>query len=336
MQQSHLPPSQPPKLLDRLRAACRLLHYSIRTENAYADWCRRFILFHNKRHPSEMGAEEINAFLTHLAVEGRVSASTQNQAMAALLFLYQRVLKVEPGRLTGVVRANRPKRLPVVLTPAEVARVLGELRGTCSLIARLLYGGGLRLEECLRLRVQDVDFGGNQILVRHGKGGKDRRTMLPSAVVPDLTAHLARRREAHTREVARGGGEVLLPEATARKNTRASRDWLWQWVFPSARVSEDPRSGFRGRHHAHPGPVIRAVTEASRRAGIGKRATSHTFRHSFATHLLEAGHDIRTVQELLGHADVSTTMVYTHVLNKGGLGVRSPLDRLGEGESGAI
>lgn len=328
------PPAKP-KLLDRLREACRVRHYSIRTEDAYSDWCKRFILFHNKRHPLEMGSVEINAFLTHLAVERQVAASTQNQAMAAILFMYQVVLKVEPGRLSGVVRANRPKRLPVVLTQAEVGRVLGEMTGVTSLVGRLLYGGGLRLQEGLSLRVQDIDFEAKQILVRHGKGGKDRRTMLPDAVVTDLRAHLEKRRTAHQRELGRGGGEVRLPEAMGRKNTAASRDWLWQWVFASATISECPRTGWKGRHHLHPGTITRAVTEASRKSGISKRATCHTFRHSFATHLLEAGHDIRTVQELLGHASVETTMIYTHVLNRGGRGVRSPLDRLGGGEDGA-
>jgi integron integrase len=320
----------PSRLLDRLRAACRVRHYSLRTEDAYAAWVARFILFHHKRHPLEMGPAEINAFLTHLAVKGRVSASTQNQAFSALLFLYQKVLEADPGRIAGVVRANRPRRLPVVLTPDEVQRVLAQMAGTCRLMAALLYGSGLRLLECLRLRVQDVDLGRRELLVRHGKGGKDRRTVLPAALVGDLQHQLGRVRALHRRELQRGRGRVLLPGAMDRKAPAATTAWPWQWLFPSARVSRDPRTGFEGRHHAHEGPVIRAIHEASVKAGLGKRATSHSFRHSFATHLLEAGQDIRTVQELLGHADVSTTMVYTHVLNRGGRGVRSPLDRLGD------
>jgi integron integrase len=320
------PPGQPPKLLDRIRHKARALHYSLKTEDPYVAWARRYILFHGKRHPQEMGAAEINTFLTHLAVDGHVAASTQNQAMAALLFLYEKVLERPAGELGAVIRAKRPKRLPVVLTRTEVGRLLAHMTGTPRLIARLLYGSGLRLEEGLTLRVQNLDFEQSQILLRHGKGGNDRRTMLPRSLQPDLRAHLARVKELHERELARGRGAVLLPYAMDRKAPRASTEWLWQWVFPSARVSEDPRSGWRGRHHAHPGPVMRAITEASRAAGLGKRATSHSLRHSFATHLLEAGYDIRTVQELLGHKDVSTTMVYTHVLNRGGLAVRSPLD----------
>jgi integron integrase len=320
---------QPPKLLDRLRDALRLRHYSLRTEEAYVAWARRFILFHHKRHPLEMGAVEINAFLTHLAVAGHVSASTQNQAFAAILFLYQKVLEVDPGRIAGVVRANRPKRLPVVLTPDEVQRVLVLLEGTYRLIVALLYGSGLRLIESLRLRVQDIDLERRELLVRHGKGGKDRRTMVPEALVGDLRRQLERVEALHRRELERGRGQVLLPDAMDRKAPTATTAWAWQWLFPSARISRDPRSGFVGRHHAHEGPVIRAIHEASVKAGLSKRATSHSFRHSFAMHLLEAGQDIRTVQELLGHADVSTTMIYTHVLNRGGHGVRSPLDRLG-------
>ncbi len=316
-----------PRLLDQVRQACRLRHYSLRTEEAYIHWVRRFILFHGKRHPQQLGAAEINAFLTHLAVEGHVAASTQNQAFSALLFLYQKVLQVDPGQIAGVVRAVRPKRLPVVLSQEDVQRVLAELTGTYRLIGLLLYGSGLRLLECLRLRVKDLDFGRNEITVRQGKGDKDRRTMLPLSVKPDLAAHLQRVEQLHQRDLAAGLGRVWLPDALERKYPHAAVEWPWQWVFPSAVLSIDPRTGVRRRHHAHEGSVSRAVTQAVRRAGLSQRATSHSFRHSFATHLLEAGYDIRTVQELLGHEDVSTTMIYTHVLNRGGLGVKSPLDR---------
>jgi integron integrase len=283
------PTGPPPRLLDRVRAACRVRHYSLRTEEAYANWVRRFVLFHGKRHPLEMGAAEINAFLTHLAVDGHVSASTQNQAFSALLFLYQKVLEVEPGRIEGAVRASRPRRLPVVLSREEVRRVLAELTGTYRLIGLLLYGAGLRLLEALRLRVKDVDFALNQIVVRQGKGDKDRRTMLPAAVKPELAAHLERVRQLHRKDLAAGFGRVYLPDALDRKLPAAPTDWLWQYVFPSARLSRDPRSGETRRHHAHEGSVSRALTEAGRRAGLNKRLTSHAFRHSFATHLLEAG-----------------------------------------------
>jgi integron integrase len=313
-------------LLDRVRAAARVRHYSLRTEDAYVAWVRRFILFHGKRHPLEMGAAEINAFLTHLAVEGRVSASTQNQAFAALLFLYQKVLEVEPGRIEGVVRANRPRRLPVAPTREEVRAILDRLLGTYGLIGSLLYGAGLRVLECLRLRVHDLDFGRHEVLVRHGKGGKDRRTMLPAAAAPGLGAHLERVRRLHERDLAKGNGRVLLPEALDRKYPAAPTEWGWQWVFPSARLSADPRTGEVRRHHAHPGAVARAFRAAARQAGCVKPVGPHALRHAFATHLLEDGYDVRTVQELLGHADVSTTMIYTHVLNRNRLGVRSPLD----------
>jgi integron integrase len=315
-----------PKLLDRLRDACRVRHYSIRTEDAYHDWCRRFILFHGKRHPQEMAEAEINAFLTHLAVEGNVAASTQNQAFSAILFLYKHVLKVEPGLIAGVIRAQRPKRLPVVLTKPEVRRVLAELDGTYQLIGRILYGGGLRLLESLRLRIKDIDFEGNEIVIREGKGDKDRRTMLPSAIRPDLAAHIERVRTLHSKDLEAGYGRVYLPTALERKFPLAPAEFRWQYLFPSARLSTDPRTGIVRRHHLHEASFSKELTEAVRRAKIAKRATSHSFRHSFATHLLEAGHDIRTVQELLGHADVATTMIYTHVLNKGGRGVKSPLD----------
>jgi integron integrase len=320
------PQQQPPKLLDRLRHACRLRHYSIRTEEAYHDWCKRFILFHGKRHPQEMGAAEINAFLTHLAVQGHVSASTQNQAFSAILFLYQKVLEVDPGMIAGVIRAVRPKRLPVVLTRSEIDCVLAELQHPYRLVAQILYGSGLRLLEALRLRVQDLDFQRQEILVRHGKGGKDRRTMLPRSLVPELRAHLVTVRDLHTRERKKGRGQVRLPDAWDRKAPSASTDWRWQWVFPSSTISVDPRTGWRGRHHLHEGSVSREISQAGRRANLTKRPTAHSLRHSFATHLLEAGYDIRTVQELLGHTNVETTMIYTHVLNKGGRAVVSPLD----------
>jgi integron integrase len=298
----------------------------LRTEEAYIDWIRRFILFHQKRYPREMGAREINQYLMHLAVVGHVSASTQNQAFSALLFLYQKVLAVDPGQIAGVVRANRPRRLPVVLTRAEVRAVLQELQGTYRLIGQLLYGSGLRLLEALRLRVKDLDFSRHEITVREGKGNKDRRTMLPQTVQAELQAHLERVRQLHEQDLQRGLGRVFLPDALDRKLPEAAREWRWQYVFPAATISTDPRSGERRCHHAHEGAVSRAVTAAVRRAGLTKRATCHSFRHSFATHLLEGGYDIRTVQELLGHEDVSTKMIYTHVLNKGGQGVRSPLD----------
>lgn len=319
--------SPKPRLLQQVREACRIRHYSLRTEDAYVQWIRRFILFHGKRHPREMAAGEINQFLTHLAVAGHVSASTQNQAFSALLFLYHKVLEVEPGQIAGVIRANRPKRLPVVLTRDEVDRVLAELRDPYRLVAQLLYGSGLRLLEGLNLRVQDLDFQRHEILVRHGKGGKDRRTMLPLTLTQPLQTHLQAVRESHQRELARGQGQVRLPEAFERKIPSATTDWRWQWLFPSYTISVDPRTGWRGRHHLHEGTVSREITQAGRRAQLSKRPTAHSLRHSFATHLLEAGYDIRTVQELLGHANVETTMIYTHVLNKGGQGVRSPLDR---------
>ena len=325
---------QPPKLLDRLRHACRVRHYSIRTEEAYHDWCRRYILFHHKRHPQEMGAAEIAQFLTHLAVDGQVSPSTQNQAFSALLFLYRDVLQVDPGRIAGVVRANRPKKLPVVLSRPEVWGVLDHLAGTNRLLGRLMYGSGLRVLEAVRLRVKDLDFGNGLIVVREGKGSKDRRTIFPEAVRADVTAHLARVRELHQKDLSAGYGAVYLPYALARKLPNAAREWAWQYAFPSARLSTDPRSGAVRRHHANENAVTKAVTAAAAAAGLSKRVTSHTLRHTFATHLLEDGYDIRTVQELLGHADVSTTMIYTHVLDKRGRGVKSPLDGPREGPGG--
>ena len=317
-----------PKLLDQVRGKIRLKHYSLRTEQAYLDWIRRFILHFDKRHPRELGAPEIEAFLTHLAVVGKVAASTQNQAKSALLFLYREVLEIELPWLDNVESAKVPKRLPVVLTRAEVQALLARLEGTSWLIANLLYGAGLRITEGLRLRVKDVDFARGEILVRDGKGFKDRVTMLPAVLVEPLQAHLRRVRVLHEADLAVGRGDVFLPYALERKYPQAAREWGWQYVFPSAKFSTDPRSGATRRHHLQDVAIQRALKQAVRDAGIAKPATPHTLRHSFATHLLDGGYDIRTVQELLGHADVRTTMIYTHVLNKGGRGVVSPLDRL--------
>ncbi len=317
----------PPRLLDQVREAIRLRHYSIRTEQAYTDWIKRFILFHGKRHPREMGAAEVERFLTHLAVEGRVAASTQNQALSALLFLYRTVLKVDLPWLGEMTRAKRPGRLPVVLTVEEVRRVLARIDGQQGLMADLLYGAGLRLLECVRLRVKDLDFEMRQITVRDGKGEKDRMTMLPQSVPEPLRAHLEKVKVLHAHDLEEGFGEVYLPYALDRKYPDASREWGWQYVFPAAGRSVDPRSGKERRHHVDEQTLQRAMKKAVRAAGLTKPASCHTLRHSFATHLLQSGYDIRTVQELLGHQDVATTMIYTHVLNRGGSGVISPLDR---------
>jgi len=292
-------------------------------------WIRRYIVFHGKRHPAEMGAVEVTQFLSSLAQQDHVAASTQNQALSALLFLYRQVLQVEMPWLDNVVRVKRSERLPVVLTREEVRAVIRELRGPPRLMAILLYGAGLRLLECARLRVKDVDFATNQIIVRAGKGDRDRVTMLPAVVKPDLVRHVEMVRRQHEADLRHGAGWVELPWALARKYPNAGREWAWQWVFPATRIYVDRETGQRRRHHLHESVLLRAVKEAVRRAGIAKRATCHTFRHSFATHLLEDNHDIRTVQELLGHRDVSTTMIYTHVLNRGPGGVRSPADRMG-------
>jgi integron integrase len=318
--------SQQPKLLDAVRAAIRIKHYSIRTEYAYLDWVRRYIRFHAMRHPADMGAAQVTAFLSHLAVQGNVAASTQNQARSALLFLYREVLGVELPWLDEVHTARRPDRLPVVLTPEEVARLLAVMSGTAGLVARLLYGTGLRLLEGVRLRVKDLDFERLEILVRDGKGAKDRVTMLPEALVEPVRTQLAVARALHRRDLAEGHGRVYMPFALERKYASASAEWMWQYVFPADRISNDPRAGIKRRHHVDPHQIQRAMHTAVRAARIDKPATPHTLRHSFATHLLQAGYDIRTVQELLGHADVSTTMIYTHVLNRGGRAVRSPLD----------
>ena len=315
-----------PKLLEEVRRILRFKHYSLRTEEAYVDWIRRFILFHGKRHPREMGAEEVRAFLTHLATERHVAASTQNQALSAILFLYERVLEQDPGWIEGVERAKKPLRLPVVLTQEEARVLLAAVPEGYRLMAELLYGSGLRLMECLRLRVKDLDFGYLQITVRDGKGQKDRVTMLPVSLVPALRGHLERVRELHRQDLADGFGRVWLPDALERKYPHAPVEWGWQWVFPAERISTDPRTGTERRHHMHEKNLQNAVKAATRAAGLAKPASPHSFRHSFATHLLEAGYDIRTVQELLGHKDVSTTMIYTHVLNRPGLAVRSPLD----------
>lgn len=290
------------------------------------DWIKRFVLHFDKRHPAEMGAREVEAFLTHLAVQGRVAASTQNQAKSALLFLYREVLEHELPWLDEVERAKAPKRLPVVLTREEAQAVLSRLKGTHWLVASLLYGSGLRIMEALRLRVKDLEFTRGEILVREGKGFKDRVTMLPARLVEPIRAHLKQVRALHEQDVAEGYGEVYLPYALDRKYPGAGREWGWQYVFPSKNRSVDPRSGVVRRHHVQDQAIQRAIRQAVRDAGISKPATPHTLRHSFATHLLTSGYDIRTVQELLGHRDVSTTMIYTHVLNKGGRGVTSPLD----------
>lgn len=300
---------------------------SIRTEEAYVGWARRFILANGKRHPRTMGAREVEAFLTHLANAGHVAVSTQNQALSALLFLYREVLQIELPWMENIQRAKRPRRLPVVLSREEVAALLAEMEGVTWLMASLLYGSGMRLMECLRLRVQDVDFVRREITVRRGKGGKDRRTMLPAMIIDALQGQLAEARRVHERDLAAGFGAVWLPDALARKYTHAAREWAWQYVFPAGSRSTDPRTGVTHRHHVDESLLQRAVKLAVRRARIDKPATCHTLRHSFATHLIESGYDIRTVQELLGHKDVSTTQIYTHVLNRGGYGVQSPLDR---------
>jgi integron integrase len=316
-----------PKLLDRVRWQLRVKHYSIRTEQAYVDWIRRFILFHHKRHPNEMGEAEITQFLTHLAVQKNVAASTQNQAFAALLFLYHQVLQRKLGFMDNVQRVRRPAKLPVVFTPAEARAVLARLNGDYSLMAKLLYGSGLRLMESVRLRVKDIDFGYNRITVRDGKGLRERVALLPRQIQQPLRAHLDRIKELHRQDLARGGGKVYLPFALKRKYPNAERDWIWQYVFPAVKPSLDPFSGEMRRHHVSEKNLQNAVKLAIRASGIKKAASCHTFRHSFATHLLEEGYDIRTVQELLGHKNVATTMLYTHVLNRPGLNIRSPLDQ---------
>ena len=315
-----------PRLIDQTRNVLRVFHYSIRTEENYIQWIKRFIFFHNKRHPKDMGEKEIRSFLTHLAVDKHVSASTQNQALSAILFLYKRVLELDLDWIDNVVRAKRPKRLPVVLSKGEVNAILNAITGVNGLIVKMLYGTGMRLMEVMRLRVQDIDFEQNQIIVRSGKGDKDRITMLPEILIDELKQQLAYVRDVHKKDLSEGFGRVYLPFALDRKYPGAGVDFGWQYCFPSKKLSTEPRTGRVGRHHLYEQNIGRAIKSAARKVGVEKRVSSHTMRHSFATHLLESGYDIRTLQELLGHKDVSTTMIYTHVLNKGGRGVKSPLD----------
>jgi len=317
-----------PRLLDRVRGQMRVRHMKWATEKAYVGWIRRYILFHGKRHPAEMGAKEISAFLTHLATRRRVSASTQNQALCALVFLYKHVLGKSVGELEDLVRAKRRRRIPVVLTRDEVRDILRRVNGVPWIVLTMLYGTGMRLMECLRLRVQSIDFAQNEITIRDGKGGKDRRTVLPGVVKPALQSHLANVKTLHEKDLGEGFGRVDLPYALARKYPAADKQWRWQYVFPSTTRSPDHRSGIVRRFHMSPTTAQRAFKHALRRAGIHKHASCHTLRHSFATELLRQGYDIRTVQELLGHSNVNTTMIYTHVLNRGGFGVSSPADNL--------
>ena len=317
---------KPKKLLDRVRDAIRVKHYSYRTEQTYMDWIERYIRFHGLRHPAEMNAPEIQAFLTHLAVERNVSPSTQNQALSALLFLYRHVLNLElTDRIDGV-RAKKEKHLPTVLTKEEVRQVIARMSGLQQLMAQLLYGSGMRLMECMRLRIKDIEFAQQQIIVRDTKGNEDRVTMLPQRIVAPLKAHLVEVKKMHELALANGYGTVEMPYALARKYPNAEREWMWQYVFPAQKPSVDPRSGIIRRHHLDESVLQKAVRRAAQQTNINKHVTPHIFRHCFATHLLEAGYDIRTVQELLGHKDVKTTQIYTHVLNKGPMGVRSPLD----------
>jgi len=323
-----LPSPSNPKLLTRLRSKLRLGHYSRRTEQAYANWVIRFVRYHKLRHPADLGESDVVGFLRYLAEDRRVATATQAQALSAILFLYKHVIE-RPLQLEGrLPRARTPTRLPVVLSRAEVARELVQLRGTYGLIGLLLYGSGMRLLECLTLRIKDVDLERGEIRIRRGKGGVDRVTVLPNGVRASLAEHLRSVHAQHREDVAAGGGRVPLPGALDRKLPMAGVEWAWQWVFPATRRWRDPSTGASGRHHLDASAMQRAMVAAVRRAGIGKRASCHTLRHSFATHLLESGYDIRTVQELLGYRDVSTTMIYTHVLNRGGLGVRSPADQL--------
>ncbi len=317
-----------PRLLDQMRNVIRCKHYSIRTEQSYVDWVRRFIYFHNKQHPKDLGETHISEFLTHLAVQRKVASSTQNQALCALVFLYRDVLKRDIGEFENLIRAKKPKRLPVVFTRDEVKQLLLQLTGKTWLMGQLIYGSGLRIMECVRLRVKDVDFGYGQVVVRDGKGKIDRVTVLPEIIVDELQRHLLKVQKIHQMDLEAGFGNVYLPYALERKYKNANVSWAWQYVFPASRRAIDPRSGIERRHHISETVPQRAVKKAIRNCGITKAGSCHSFRHSFATHLLEDGYDIRTVQELLGHKDVTTTMIYTHVLNKGGRAVKSPGDSL--------
>ncbi len=315
-----------PRLLDQVREVLRLHHYSLRTEEAYTQWIRRFIFFHNKRHPRQMAESEVTAFLTYLAVNRNVTASTQNQALSAILFLYKKVLKIELDWLDHVVRAKHPSRLPIVLTKEEVTPLLESLQGLNNLLGYMLYGTGMRLMELLRLRVGDIDFAYRQILVRSGKGAKDRSTVLPEKLIPNIKKQLQRAKEIHNADLEEGHGRVYLPYALSRKYPNAETEWRWQYVFPSTRISVDPRTNVLRRHHFYEKNLQRAIKKAAYDLHMDKRVTAHTLRHCFATHLLERGTDMRTVQELLGHKDIKTTQIYTHVLRRGAGGVRSPLD----------
>jgi integron integrase len=319
---------EPPRLLDVVRHEIRLRHYSIRTEAVYVDWIRRFILFNDKRHPRELGAEAVSAFLTHLAVDRNVSPSTQSQAKSAILFLYRVVLNAQLPWIDEVVSVKRSNRLPVVLTASEVRKLLEQMNGTVGLLCALLYGTGMRLMEGLRLRTKDVEFERREILVRHGKGGKDRMTVLPENLILPLKEQLSKARALHQRDLTEGFGSVWLPNALDVKYPYAPKSWAWQWVFPSAKRAVDPRTGKTHRHHLSEATIQKAISLAAKRANMTKPCSPHILRHSFATHMLQAGYDIRTVQELLGHSDVSTTMIYTHVMNRGGRGVRSPFDQM--------
>lgn len=319
-------PPQAKKLLDQVSDAIRIKHYSFRTEKTYVEWIKRFILFHNKRHPKEMGADEIQAFIAHLATERTVSASTQNQALSAVMFLYRHVLKKDVDIPSDSFRAQKSKTLPVVLTQQEALAVIKNMTGVAQLMTKILYGSGIRLAECLRLRVKDIDFGNRQIMVRDGKGEDDRATILPDSVIPLLEAHLKTVQAIHQKDLKDGFGETSLPYALSKKYPSAAKEWMWQYVFPASVRSVDPVSKRTKRHHLDPSVLQKAIRQSALSIGLTKPVTPHTFRHSFATHLLQSGYDIRTIQELLGHKDVKTTMIYTHVLQRGGLAVKSPLD----------